>query len=209
MKHIQKRSRETKERILAAAKKLFRQEGYGKVSTERIATEANVAKGSVFAHFGDKTNLLAAIGSQEISQLLKASQETVPENTNVPLIDRMMQFYQPWLKFFLENPDFTRLYFSQSGLSRGPWTETFVQTCFEQENLIISIIEEAEFSPNNSAHTAKFYGRGAQAFFFQVVGYRISGWIDSDKEAEKILQNYLAVWLQSPVNDVITTNPAP
>lgn len=195
MKHIQKRSRETKERIFNVAKKLFRDEGYEKISTERIAIDANVAKGSVFAHFGDKINLLAAIGNQEIRQLLKQSQVTMLENTELPLIDRMMQFYRPWLKFFLESPDFTRLYFNQSGLSHGPWTETFDQSCFEQENLIISIIEEAEFSPNNATHTAKFYGRGAQAFFFQVVGYRISGWIDSDKEAEKTLQNYLDVWL--------------
>jgi len=195
MKHVQKRSRETKEQILAVAKKLFKEEGFKKTSTERIAADASVAKGSVFAHFGDKTNLLAAIGSEEIGRLLKRSQAAIHESTRLSLIDAMMQFYRPWLTFFLENPDFTRLYFSQSGLSQGPWTETFVRSCFEQENLIINIIENAEFSSTDATRTARFYGRGAQAFFFQVVGYRISGWIDSDKEAEKTLQNYLAAWL--------------
>jgi len=195
MKHVQKRSRETKERILTVARKLFRQEGYEQTSTERIAADANVAKGSVFAHFGDKTNLLAAVGSEEIKQLLKLSQAKVPQGARLALTDSILQFYRPWLRFFLQNPDFTRLYFSQSGLSHGPWTEAFVCACLEQENQIIRIIENAGIVSNDATHAAKFYGRGAQAFFFQVVGYRINGWIDSDQEAETALQNYLDVWL--------------
>jgi len=195
MKHVQKRSRETRVRILSVAKKLFKEEGYEQTSTDRIATQANVAKGSVFAHFGDKTNLLAAIGSEEIEQLLELSRAAILERSQGPLLDMMMRFYRPWLTFFLENPDFTRLYFSLSDLSRGPWTETFDQACLEQENLIISIIEKAEFNSRDAPHPASFYGRGAQAFFFQIVGYRVSGWINSDREAEETLQNYLEVWL--------------
>ncbi len=196
MKHVQKRSRETRERILATAKKLFQEEGYEQTSTDRIAAEARTAKGSIFAHFGDKANLLAAIGSEEINQLLDMSQASIPDHGQSPLVEAMMQFYQPWLKFFLENPDFTRLYFNQSGLSKGPWTETFVRSCLEQENLIVKLIEESKFTSTDNTRTAKFYGRGAQAFFFQVVSYRINGWIENDEIARVTLSDYLHAWLE-------------
>jgi len=192
MKHVQKRSRDTQERILATAKKLFKDEGFEQTSTERIAKQAGVAKGSVFAHFGDKTNLLAAIGSEQLAQLLNRPQ---PADDLPSLAQTLMRFYQPWLTFFLENPDFTRLYLSQSGLSKGAWTDTFVRACFEQENAVIDIIARSGFRSIDARHPAKFYGSGAQAFFFQMVSYRINGWIDSDRDAENTLRDYLDTWL--------------
>lgn len=53
---------ETRAKILTAAKALFRTQGYTQTSSLEIAQSAGVAEGSLFYHFGSKSNLLAALG---------------------------------------------------------------------------------------------------------------------------------------------------
>jgi AcrR family transcriptional regulator len=50
-----------RERILAAARRLFAERGPGAVSIEDVAREAGVAKGTVFHRFGDRSSLLVAL----------------------------------------------------------------------------------------------------------------------------------------------------
>ena len=73
MKLRQSRSRQTREQILGAARELFARQGYEPTSIDQIASAAKVAKSSVFAHFGDKTNLLAALGLAEIEKLAETA----------------------------------------------------------------------------------------------------------------------------------------
>lgn len=197
MKKTQARSIETQERILDAARVNFSQFGYEYTSVEKIAKTAGVAKASVFAHFGDKANVLAAIGASEISSIISLSRDYIAKQQTVPAAAAVFEFYKPWLSFFLENPDFTKLYFGQLGVSKGNWTFEFIQSCSEQENLIAQLIEKLAKMTANSASTPQFFARGSQAFFFQIVGYRINGWIGSDEEAQKALMDYLEVWFSN------------
>ena len=54
----QARSRETKDKIIKAANKLFGEIGYFKTNTKQIAKEAGVPVGSVYAYFTDKKGIL-------------------------------------------------------------------------------------------------------------------------------------------------------
>jgi len=51
----------TRTRIAAAARRLFREQGYAATSMEAIATEAGVAVSTVYAIFRNKRSILAAI----------------------------------------------------------------------------------------------------------------------------------------------------
>ncbi|MBW0103168.1 TetR/AcrR family transcriptional regulator [Pseudonocardia sp. KRD291] len=51
----------TREAVLSAARSVFAERGYGSASVEEIAREAGVAIGSVYAHFGGKQALFAAL----------------------------------------------------------------------------------------------------------------------------------------------------
>src|SRR3954465_13861226 len=51
-------SEETRGRIVAAARELFRERGFDATSAEQIAERAGVAKGTVFLHGGSKERLL-------------------------------------------------------------------------------------------------------------------------------------------------------
>jgi AcrR family transcriptional regulator len=54
-----------RERILAAARRLFDEHGVGNVTIEQIAREAGVGKGTVFHRFGDRAGLVMALVDDE------------------------------------------------------------------------------------------------------------------------------------------------
>lgn len=55
------RKAETRRRLLAAAAELFAREGYDAVSVDAVADAAHRTSGSVYAHFGGKAGMLAAL----------------------------------------------------------------------------------------------------------------------------------------------------
>jgi AcrR family transcriptional regulator len=57
----QEQAQETRQRILAAALKLFSEHGYAGATVEAIAQEAGVAPLTVFAAFGNKRSILAGL----------------------------------------------------------------------------------------------------------------------------------------------------
>jgi AcrR family transcriptional regulator len=57
----QKRSIDTRERVLKAAEELFAQEGFYTTNTKRIAARAGVAIGSLYSYYGDKKVLFLAV----------------------------------------------------------------------------------------------------------------------------------------------------
>jgi len=60
-KRRQEQARETRQRILVAALKLFSEHGYAGATIEAIAQEAGVAPLTVFAIFGNKRSILAGL----------------------------------------------------------------------------------------------------------------------------------------------------
>ncbi len=65
----QSRSREKRERILAAALRLFAEKGYEAARVEDLAAGLGIAKGSVFQHFGSKQGLFLAAYRQAVDSL--------------------------------------------------------------------------------------------------------------------------------------------
>jgi AcrR family transcriptional regulator len=54
-----------REKVLAAARRLFEQRGVGNVAIDEIAREAGVGKGTVFHRFGDRAGLVMALVDDE------------------------------------------------------------------------------------------------------------------------------------------------
>ena len=184
MKYAQDRSRAAQESIIKAARELLMSNGFAATTTQEIAAKAGVSKASIFAHFGDKTNLLIAVGLARIKQL------NANKNT-----ESLFDFYLPWYEFLLQYPDFLELYARQSRLPKGAWSTQFNQSCAAQESAVENIITRLAPAKLNAPHPAAFFARGAQAFFYQTVLYRHAGWVKNDKVALKALQNSLEEWL--------------
>lgn len=192
MKLVQTRSRQTRNQILAAARTLFENHGAEQTSIEQVASMAGVAKASVFAHFLDKTNLVAAVGAESIVKLMAQSRVSQEKSAALPTEQRLFAIFYPWLEAFSGNPDFSRLYLSQSALTQGPFTDEFIANCMALEELCQTIVMPlAAGDPERSILLA----RGALALFHEVVVYRTAGWLPDLEAAQKQLAGQLAVWV--------------
>jgi AcrR family transcriptional regulator len=67
------------DRILEAASALFRAQGYEDVKMEAIAAAAEVSIGTIYNYYQNKGDLLVAIVSLEVSEVLKAGEEVIAD----------------------------------------------------------------------------------------------------------------------------------
>lgn len=197
MKLRQTRSRQTRDQILAAASDLFSRQGYEQTSIDQIATAAKVAKSSVFAHFGDKTNLLAALGLTEIEQLAEAGRKGVGIDPETPLDTQLVALLSPWLTYFCREPAFAGLYLSQAAIVTGPYTETFMRLCFEVEDQVAALFIRAY--PALTPDEARLYARGVQALFHEVIVYEMSEGLKQSRPnpapPQELLAQMLTIWV--------------
>ncbi len=111
----QARTALTRARILEAAAHLSRKKSLEEMTAEAIAREAGVAKGTIFAHFGDMDGLLSYLLLGELQKLRQAADKndklTAQDLANpvAALVSRMMALIavitesQTMLRVFLEN----------------------------------------------------------------------------------------------------------
>ena len=77
----------TRAALLAAGRELFATRGFTAVPAEEVVRTAGVTRGAMYHHFGDKTELFAAVFEQleeEITDDLAASLADVPADDLVP-----------------------------------------------------------------------------------------------------------------------------
>ncbi len=192
----QKRTQETRNRILDAARALFRDQGFDATSVDQIATVAEVAKGTVFAHFTDKTGLLTATKVEALAGLLADVRAAQPTADTTPAVDRLMGRLTPWLALFREDKDFARLFLDQTVLAQGPWSARLIEICCGLEEVLedgfAASIASGELNP---ARDPKLMTQGTLAFFYHVIlGYG-TGQLTSAEQQEALLRALLAEWL--------------
>lgn len=81
--------------ILAAAKILFREDGFDATPIEAIAERAEVAAGTVYNHFQSKGDLLLALVAQDGEEVRAAGRETIadPPRDPVTAVRRLLEHY--------------------------------------------------------------------------------------------------------------------
>ena len=83
------------DRILDAAARLFREHGYETVKMEAIAAAAEVAIGTIYNYYRNKGDLLVAIVSLEVEQVLEAGEGVIadPPGTAEAAVDALIGGY--------------------------------------------------------------------------------------------------------------------
>ena len=66
-----------RERLIAAARKLFGEQGYARSTTRAIAAEAGVTEVTLFRHFGTKQNLFRSLVQQQALEPMFARMEAM------------------------------------------------------------------------------------------------------------------------------------
>lgn len=82
-------------RILEAASSLFRTQGYDAVRIEDIATAAEVSAGTCYNYFSTKGDLLLAIVSMEVEEVVEAGRLVVaaPPDSIADALSRLIRLY--------------------------------------------------------------------------------------------------------------------
>ena len=102
------RERETcRSLILNTAKRLFFREGFLSVTVEKIAREAELAKGSIYLHFQSKEEIYTQILLEEINSFYR--QIEFLETPEAQASKRLLQFSEIYLELFLHNRELFRI----------------------------------------------------------------------------------------------------
>jgi AcrR family transcriptional regulator len=84
--------------ILAAARRLFDEEGPAAVSMDRVAEEAGVGKGTLYRRFGDRAGLaLALLDAREREFQEQVIRGPAPLGPGAPPAERIVAFGHAWL----------------------------------------------------------------------------------------------------------------
>jgi AcrR family transcriptional regulator len=111
----------TRQRLLAAARSRFEADGFDATHLRDIAADAEVATGTVFVHFADKSDLLHAALFEDLEAAIDAALGSGPAGL------------EPWLAHFTgalfdhyaARPGLSRVLLRESLVSGPPWAAKF------------------------------------------------------------------------------------
>ena len=103
--------------ILAAAKRLFVEDGVQHVTMRRIAAEVGVSATALYVYFPDKDAILQAIAAEHFTALLAELEACVRPDRATP--DNLRVGLRAFVAFGLAHPDEYRLTFMRAGRRDG------------------------------------------------------------------------------------------
>ncbi len=98
-----RRGIETRERVIALAKKLIAEHGYTEVTLDQIAAVAAVSKSSLLWHFGSKERLLAEAAISLFKEVEEALELEDQAGKSVP--ERLDDIFTRVSEYFTRNPE--------------------------------------------------------------------------------------------------------
>ncbi|AEV38013.1 protein containing Transcriptional regulator, TetR-like, DNA-binding, bacterial/archaeal domain [Pseudovibrio sp. FO-BEG1] len=170
----QKRAQETRQRILVAATDLFNQGNFNAVSTESIAEQANVSKGTLFAHFGDKLGLFAEIGLKELKICVDALHEEA-ETSTASGREQLNHSLMKILQYFEKQPEFLRIFIDVAGWEKGSRAENFLDVAGSIDKLFQRFIEKGQQDKSIRAMDPKLGAVSVRAFMIHAAISRVCG----------------------------------
>ncbi|MFI7700689.1 TetR/AcrR family transcriptional regulator [Nonomuraea sp. NPDC049480] len=99
-----------REKVLAAAARLFAEKGVEAVSMDAIAAAAEVGKGTLFRRFGDKSGLaVALLDTRERDLQQRILSGPPPLGPGAPARDRLAAFVAAYLGYLFDHLDLVRM----------------------------------------------------------------------------------------------------
>ena len=97
-----------RERILAAALKLFAHEAYQAVTMDRVAVAAGVAKGTLYLYFPSKDALYLGVLNDGLDTAYRTYQGSA--DPKLPVVERMRRSIAVAVEFFDQRRDFLQFF---------------------------------------------------------------------------------------------------
>ncbi len=186
-KPVQKRTLQTRSKLVAAAKEIIAESGYGALRVEEVVSRANTAKGTFFAHFKDKDALMDMIIGAEIDKYLDEL-ETKPAPKTV---EEMVKALNPLCQFMTCERYVFDIILRYSGAAAVEEIGSIATTFFRHEGIFQSWLNDHPFRKDVPS---KLQAEGVTAFMVQAMGSHFCA-LHNDLPIHDRLLPYLKAWL--------------
>jgi AcrR family transcriptional regulator len=112
----ERNKRDKRERILRAARRLFRTKGFERTTTSEIAELADVGKGTLFFHAKSKEALLVMMFQEAVGQSIEHGFASVPD---APLLDQLMHVFRVMMEGNLRELELARVFVREAPFVRS------------------------------------------------------------------------------------------
>ena len=112
----ERNKRDKRERLIRAARELFRTKGFEATTTGEIAEAAAVSKGTLFFHAKSKEALLVMMFQEEVGEAIDRAFEKVPDS---PFIDQLVHIFDIMLHQNLRDLELARIFVKELAFVRG------------------------------------------------------------------------------------------
>ncbi|GGB50771.1 hypothetical protein GCM10011316_23650 [Roseibium aquae] len=136
----QARTALTRARLLDAAKSIAREDGLEALTAEGIARLAGVAKGTLFAHFGDMDGLLSYLLLDRLQGLIEADGEASDDTLHDPVsavVERMMAL----IGVMTESQIMTRMFMENIGVTKGHCAPEFAEQLARWDAKLLDVLK--------------------------------------------------------------------
>ena len=190
---VQKRTLETRTRLIAAAEQIIAEAGYEALRVEEVVLRAGTAKGTFFAHFKDKDALMDRIIGARIDEILDDIEAEAPPQTVHAMTDALM----PVCNFMTCERYVFDVILRYSGAAAieeiGPIATTFGR--------MIHVLERwLEDLPFRTDLSIDLRAEGIHAFMLQAMAVHFCALHSAQTIAER-LEAYLTAWLMPGTED--------
>ena len=110
----QARARETQQRFLDAAARVFARHGYSAGTTNRIAAEADASVGSLYQYFPNKDSILVALVRRHVDEGAQVLAERLEGTAGMPLVERLVVLVDAVLENHLDDPRLHQVLFEEA-----------------------------------------------------------------------------------------------
>lgn len=183
--HVQSRSEQqaaTRQKVLAAAERLFRAQGFKATTIRQIAAEAKVSTGTVMAA-GEKDALLVSIYDNWITSVHNSRHTELAPSATTATAEDVLSLFAPFVGHFALDSELSREYLAI--LVRGNHESVIFR------DLALALLGELETVLARTALPHSQVGRGARTIYLAYLGLLMtaaSGAIAMPDAAEQLRQ---------------------
>lgn len=138
----ERNKRDKRERIIAAARELFRSRGFEATTTGEIAERADVGKGTLFFHAKSKDELLVMVFQEDIGRTIERAFATVPKTA--AFIDQAMHVLSAMHKQNQRELEMARIYARELAFVKGDHhgIDAVTDQFFERMSVLVRASQE-------------------------------------------------------------------
>ena len=195
MKKPQKRAIDTRNKILDVAREMVIQSGYEGLRTEEVVSAAGVAKGTLFAHFGDKDQLLYILICEEFDGVVATLVRLMNSEKFDP--NDFIGALLPMMRLLSRERIIFNLFHYFAGVPMEGFNFDTGDDCSELQELLNQMV--GRLQKNNEIRTdtnVENIADGCLAFVVQAASYRLSGQYKTDQQAETAFREKLNLWFR-------------